>query len=100
MMTAVWSVENVPAVAGKVALTVPVAIVTVAGMVNAWEVLESNMDALPDATLDSVTVQVAVAPGARVVGAHDSVPKAGDVDSTFREAVLEPPFSAAVIVAV
>lgn len=58
----------VPAVAVKVAVVLPAATVTVAGTVNPATLLDSATVAPPDCV--TVTVQVEVPPGPRLVGLH------------------------------
>ena len=61
------------AVAVKVALEEPAATVTEAGTVRAARLLESDTAAPPEpAAADNVTVQVEVAPVAKLAGAQDN----------------------------
>jgi hypothetical protein len=87
--------------AANVPLVAPAGIRTWAGTVSHWELLESDTDAPPGpAAFEKVTVQLAVAPSARLAGAQANAAKAGSAWSTSRVVVREAPFSVAVSVAV
>jgi hypothetical protein len=92
--------ELVLAVAVKVALEEPAAIVADAGTVKAATLLESDNAAPPEpAAVDNVAVQVEVVPAARLVGAQDSELKTTGANSES-EAVLDTPPKVAVTTAV
>jgi len=96
--TAVWLLEMVPAVAVKVALEEPAATATEPGTARAATLLESDTAAPPDAAAaDNATVQVDVAPVARLAGTQDNEFKTGA--NSESETVWELLFSAAVITA-
>jgi hypothetical protein len=98
---AVWLVEIVPAVAVKLAVLEPLETVTDAGTLSVAALLVSVTAAPPaPAAIDSVTTQVDVPPELRLVGAHASDVKAGDVDTSARVCVWELPLSEAVMTAV
>ena len=88
------------AVAVKTAIPEPAATVTEAGTVSAAALLERETAAPPvAAAFDNVTVQVEVAPEARLVGAQDNeLTSTGATSAT--EAVWELPASVAVTTAV
>jgi hypothetical protein len=90
---------TVPPLAEKLAVVDPAAMVTDAGTVSAGLLAETaTIDPPEGANPESVTVQVDVAPEARVPGEHcnaDTVTGAGIIVSA---AVLETPFSEDVIV--
>ena len=90
----------VPAVAVKVVLEEPAATVTEAGTVRAATLLESDTAAAGTrCAADNVTVQVEVAPAARLAGAQDNELRTTGANSES-EAVWEAPFSVAVTTAV
>ncbi|MGD0669124.1 MAG: hypothetical protein ABSB23_16320 [Bryobacteraceae bacterium] len=73
VMTAVWLVEIVPAVAVKFAELAPDTTLTEPGTVNAVTLLDSVTVIPPvPAACESVTVQVDVPPELRLVGLHDT----------------------------
>ncbi len=67
----VWSLLTVPTVAVKVAVEDPDVTVTLPGTVRVAALLESDTAVPPGAAFDSVTVQVAAAEGARLVGLQE-----------------------------
>ncbi len=73
VMTAVWLVDIVPAVAVKLDHVAPDATFTEAGTVSAAALLESDTVIPPEpAACDSVTVHEDVLPELKLVGLHDS----------------------------
>ncbi len=70
MTVAVLSAEIVPAVTAKVAVVLADPTVTLAGVVNAAELLDKLTVAPP--VFDTVTVQVALAPEPRLEGLQPS----------------------------
>src|SRR5437588_12854650 len=78
---AVWPVEIVPAVPGKVALLEPEGTNTVVGTMSAGILLESVMVTPPEpATWDKVAVHVDVAPELILLGVHANEVKVGMPD--------------------
>ena len=101
MITAVVFVATVPAVTVKFAVVHPAGTVTDPGTVRAVLLLESVTAApLVPATLESVTVQVALPPGPRLLAEQESAVTVGVVNTRLTEAVFEPLFQVAVTVAV
>jgi hypothetical protein len=92
VMVAVWLLVIVPPVAAKVAVVLPAPTVTVAGTVNPATLLDSATVAPPVCV--TVTVQVDLPPGPRLVGLHVNplsvaavtAPPAPVSDSEFPEA--------------
>ena len=90
----------VPAVTVKVVLEEPAPTVTEAGTVRAATLLESDIAAPPEpAAADNVTVQVEVAPAARLAGAQDNELRTTGANSES-ESRLGTPLSVAVTTAV
>lgn len=85
-----------PAVAENVTLEAPAGTVTDAGTVRKLLLLESETARLLEAGAERPTVQVALAPAARVLGLHDSEASAA-ATARFNEVLTEVPFKLAVI---
>jgi hypothetical protein len=97
VMVAVWLLAIVPAVAVKVAVVLLDPTTTEAGTVNAAALLDSVTVAPP--VFDTVTVQVALPPDAKLAGLHVTpLSSTGATSEIVAVSVL--PFSVAVMVAV
>ena len=98
---ALLSTVIVPAVAVKFAVVDPAATVAVPGTVSVLELFDRVTTAPPvPATLESVTVQVELAPVARLEGVHESELTVGVVNTRLTDADCEVPFDDAVTLAV
>ena len=91
---------TVTAVAAKVAVALPEATVTDVGTVSAGALSEIVTAVAAVAAAERVTVQVLVAPDARVVGLHAREETVSGGAVKLMEAVVELPFNAAVMTAV
>ena len=96
MTVAVWLAESEPAVAVKLVLVEPEAIVTLAGTASKALLHVTETVAWPGpAARDKVTVQFADAPEPRLVGEHASVGSAlGAISETA--VACDPPFNEAI----